>query len=167
LEWTWRRGGAGGTVLPRRRSRGNPAVACFTRNTSSLAASFYNARLLSEVVRLEDALALSHQRVLLAYTAAHASAGLRIFNNLGGRGSRPKWPLLAQCDNAVLPSGIMVYTGPSDLLGNGGGNDPLHDKGFRTFWVPAGSQLHSAGQAAPFFVTVYGRIYKVDPRFPS
>src|SRR5215207_7727864 len=101
MEWTCRRGGAGGTVLLRRRSRGNPAVACFTRNMSSLAASFYNARQLSEVVRLENALALSHQRVLLAYTAAHASAGLCIFNDLGGRGSRPKSPLLAQCDNAV------------------------------------------------------------------
>ena len=34
------RDGAGGPVLPRRRSRGNLAVACFTRNAFSLAGNY-------------------------------------------------------------------------------------------------------------------------------
>ena len=34
------RDGAGGPVLPRRRSRGNLAVACFTRNAFRLAANY-------------------------------------------------------------------------------------------------------------------------------
>jgi hypothetical protein len=49
-----RRGGAGGTVLPRRRSRANLVGACFTRNTSRLAARFCNATPFSEVALSED-----------------------------------------------------------------------------------------------------------------
>jgi hypothetical protein len=42
---------SGWTVLPRRRTRGALAVACFTRNTSSLTASLPSTRRLSEVTQ--------------------------------------------------------------------------------------------------------------------
>jgi hypothetical protein len=46
--------GAGGTVLPRRRSRGSLDVACFTRVRCSLIASLRMARLLLEVAQAEE-----------------------------------------------------------------------------------------------------------------
>ena len=44
------RGGAGGTVLPRRHTRGSLDVACFTRNRSKLASGICRARPHSGVV---------------------------------------------------------------------------------------------------------------------
>jgi hypothetical protein len=67
-----RRGGAGGTVLPRRRSRANLVAACFTRNTSSLAAGFCYATPFSEVALSEDR------------TSSHPHSILEVMRNSGG-----------------------------------------------------------------------------------
>ena len=52
-------------------------------------------------------------------------------------------------------------------LENGGGNRAPDCKGSRPLRMSAGRALYCCGSADPFFVTVYGRTYKVDPGHPS
>jgi hypothetical protein len=68
----WPENGAGGTVLPRRQTRGFLDVACFTRSTSSLAPGPCTARLLSEVAQA--------QRVCDYYAALREGCESRDFN---------------------------------------------------------------------------------------